>query len=69
MQTAVSLLYVFFLAKDYNTAVSVWERNVDKFDTPLAANRLGVCYEHGQGVTQDYQQVGTILVFSLLRTA
>lgn len=44
--------------KDFVSAAGLWQRTVDKFATPIAAYRLGIIFENGHGLPQDYQQVG-----------
>ena len=50
----ISLL---FSDRDFGHAADLFSRTVEKFATPMAANRLGQCYEHGNGVPQNYEQV------------
>ena len=46
-----------FSDRDFGHAADLFSRTVEKFATPMAANRLGQCYEHGNGVAQNYEQV------------
>jgi len=45
--------------RDFGHAADLFSRTVDKFATPIAAYRLGECYEHGHGVPQNYQQAAS----------
>ncbi len=41
--------------KDYETALSIWNRLAER-NNAVAIRKVGICYHHGSGVTQDYAE-------------